>query len=285
MQIAYVGGPAGSRLAVRLDARHSWMAVDELVDGVVTIGGVLGRPDEVRERLVAADPAGALGAGDDLVTGCLDPGATVVAAGLNFHSHLAELGAAMPSEPFCFPKNASALAPPRSRLVLPLEVSEMIDYEVELAIVLGASVRDASESEAAAAIGGFSVANDVSARDFQVVEGGWVDWIKAKGLDGFLPLGPAVTVADAHFDVGAARLRCWVGDELRQDEAVADMIFSPAALVAYVSRGLTLRAGDVVLSGTPGGIGHSRTPPVYLAPGDVVRCAIDGIGEIRTEMS
>ncbi|RTL67719.1 MAG: fumarylacetoacetate hydrolase family protein [Pseudonocardiaceae bacterium] len=280
MQIAYVRDGVGSRLAARLDPGRSWTPLDRMP----TIGAALGDPDAVRAQLAAADPAGALGTGDDLVTSCLDPGATVVAAGLNFHSHLAELGAALPSEPFCFPKNASSAAPPMSSLVLPRAVSEMIDYEVELAVVVGTRVRDASESEAAAAIGGFAVANDVSARDFQVDEGGWVDWIKAKGLDGFLPLSP-ITVADARVDIGSSRLRCWVNDRLRQDEAAADMIFSPAALVAYVSRGLTLRPGDVVLSGTPGGIGHSLDPPVYLVPGDVVRCAIDGIGEIRTEFA
>jgi len=280
MQIAYITRPDGPVVAVRAAADRPWTPARELVEGCDGIGAVLTRRAELA-ALLPDDPPVV----DGTVVSCLDPGATVVAAGLNFHSHVAELGAHVPTEPFCFPKLAGSVAPPDSELPLPRSLSEEVDYEVELAVVVGATLRDATVDEALAAIGGYAVANDVSARNYQVVPNGWVDWVKAKGLDGFLPLGPVVTTADDVPDLGARVLRCWVNGEQRQEAPVSDMIFSPAELVAYVSRGVTLRPGDVILGGTPGGVGHSRTPPVYLAKGDEVVCAIDGLGSIRTVMA
>lgn len=191
--------------------------------------------------------------------------------GRNYADHAAELGNEVPAAPIVFAMPPTAAGGPRDPVRRPA-VTERLDYEVELVIVLG---RVAGGGIGAA---GYAVADDVSARDLQEREG---QWARAKGADGFCPFGPWVTTADEVPDPEALRLRSWVNGELRQDASTADLIFGVDALIAHIAAAITLRPGDLILTGTPSGVGHAMTPPVYLQPGDVVRMEIERLGTIE----
>jgi 2-keto-4-pentenoate hydratase/2-oxohepta-3-ene-1,7-dioic acid hydratase in catechol pathway len=143
-----------------------------------------------------------------------------------------------------------------------------LDYEVELAVVLG------SDNE----IAGYAVADDVSARDLQRIE---PQWTRAKGADGFCPWGPWITTADEVPDAEDLRLTTRVNGELRQDSRTSDLVFGPRALIDFIAEAITLEPGDLILTGTPSGVGMAMNPPLYLEPGDVVRCEVDGLGAIE----
>ena len=192
---------------------------------------------------------------------------TVYAIGLNYARHVAETGATAPSEPLVFVKVRGSVASPGGPVVCP-DVVRRLDYEGELAIVIGAGGR----------IAGYCVADDVTARDLQRRE---AQWTRAKGADTFCPFGPWVTTADEISDVAALRLRTWVNGELRQDSLVGDMIFGCEEIVAFVSQTCTLLPGDLILTGTPSGVGMGLDPPQFLSSGDVVRIEIDGLGAIE----
>jgi 2-keto-4-pentenoate hydratase/2-oxohepta-3-ene-1,7-dioic acid hydratase in catechol pathway len=156
-------------------------------------------------------------------------------------------------------------------------VSQQIDYESELAVVIGRGGRDIQRSRAMDHVFGWTVVNDVTARDLQQRHG---QWDLGKNLDGFCPMGPWITTAD-ELDARDTRVRGYVNGELRQDGLTKDMIFDIPTLIETCSRGITLHPGDVIATGTPAGVGMGMTPPRWLAHGDVVRIAIDGIGEIQ----
>jgi len=187
--------------------------------------------------------------------------------GLNYAAHAAEQGKAPPETPIVFMKLPGSSVPPSGPVVCPAVV-ERLDYEVELALVMGAG----------AEIAGYAVADDVSARDLQRRE---PQWTRAKGFDTSCPWGPWITTADEVADPEALRLTCHVNGELRQDSTTADLVFGPRALVDFISETCTLEPGDLILTGTPSGVGMSMDPPRFLAPGDVVRCEIEGLGAIE----
>jgi acylpyruvate hydrolase len=194
------------------------------------------------------------------------PGATY-GIGLNYRAHAAEGGRDAPDAPVVFMKPPTASAPPGGPIVCP-DVVRRLDYEGELAIVMGAGGE----------VAGFAIADDVSARDLQRRE---PQWTRAKGADTFCPWGPWITTADEIADPQALRLRTWVNGDLRQDASTADMVFGVAELVAFLQETTTLAPGDVVLTGTPEGVGAYRDPRVFLASGDVVRIEIEGLGAIE----
>jgi len=187
--------------------------------------------------------------------------------GLNYAEHAAETGRARPESPIVFTKVPGAAAPPGGPVRCP-DVVRRLDYEGELAVVIGAG----------GAIGGYCVADDVSARDLQGRE---PQWTRAKGADTFCPFGPWVTTADEVPEPGRLRLRTWVNDELRQDGSTADLIFSCQALVDFIAQTCTLSPGDLILTGTPSGVGMALDPPRFLSSGDVVRIEIEGLGAIE----
>jgi 2-keto-4-pentenoate hydratase/2-oxohepta-3-ene-1,7-dioic acid hydratase in catechol pathway len=187
--------------------------------------------------------------------------------GLNYASHAAETGIERPERPIVFLKLPASSAPPGGPVRCP-GVVRRLDYEGELAIVMGAGGE----------VAGFAVANDVSARDLQRRE---PQWTRAKGADTFCPWGPWVTTRDEVADPENLRLRTWVGGELRQDASTSDLIFGVAELVAFLRETCTLEPGDLILTGTPSGVGMALDPPRFLAPGDVVRIEIDGLGAIE----
>jgi 2,4-didehydro-3-deoxy-L-rhamnonate hydrolase len=202
----------------------------------------------------------------------------IVCIGKNYLDHAKELGGPLPTEPVLFLKATSAWAGAADDLALPIE-GVKTDWEVELAVIIGRTARHVAPERALDHVAGFALHNDYSERAFQNERGG--QWTKGKSADGFAAFGPYVVLRDAFPGWGRARLWLRVNGATMQDGSTSDMIFDVPSLVSYVSRFMTLLPGDVLSTGTPGGVGHGRTPPVYLKPGDVVEYGIEGLGETR----
>jgi len=206
----------------------------------------------------------------------------VFCIGRNYPAHVAETGATTPEHPVVFMKPTTAVIGPGEPIRLPacqLHGPE-VDYEGELAVVIGRAVRDVSVDEVLGCVLGYTVANDVSARRWQKHAGGG-QWVRGKGFDTFCPLGPRLVLASELVDPQALRLRTVLNGQTVQDASTAEMIFSVAQLLAFLSTDTTLLPGTVVLTGTPPGVGFVREPPLFLGPGDEVAVTIDGIGELR----
>jgi 2,4-diketo-3-deoxy-L-fuconate hydrolase len=202
----------------------------------------------------------------------------MVCIGLNYTDHAAEVGMALPKEPTLFIKAPSAICGPDDAIVRP-RGSVKLDYEVELGVVIGRDARYVSEAEALRHVAAYVMVNDVSEREFQMEHGGTTT--KGKSADTFGPTGPWLVTSDEVGDPQALALWTTVNGERRQNGNTAKMIFSVASLVAYVSRFMSLRAGDVISTGTPAGVGHGAKPPRYLQPGDVVEMGITNLGTQR----
>jgi 2-keto-4-pentenoate hydratase/2-oxohepta-3-ene-1,7-dioic acid hydratase in catechol pathway len=187
--------------------------------------------------------------------------------GLNYAAHARETGKELPEAPIVFMKLPSSSVGPGGPVRCP-PVVRRLDYEVELALVMGPGNE----------IAGYAVADDVSARDLQRRE---PQWTRAKGADTFCPWGPWITTADEVPDPEDLRLTTHVNGELRQDSRTSDLIFGPRALVDFIAEAITLEPGDLILTGTPSGVGQAMDPPRFLAPGDVVRCEVEGLGVIE----
>ena len=204
----------------------------------------------------------------------LAPG-KLIGIGLNYRDHAAETGAELPREPLLFAKLTSSITGPAGDVVRPAYTDEL-DYEGELAVVMGARARDVPREQALAHVFGYALMNDVTARDRQRAE---PQWVRAKGGDGFAPFGPWVTTADDVPDPQALAIRTTVNGELRQDGNTSDMVFSVADLVAWCSASFTLEPGDVITTGTPAGVGVARGS--FLVPGDRVTVEIPGLGTLE----
>ncbi|KAM3611255.1 uncharacterized protein V6R79_015651 [Siganus canaliculatus] len=202
----------------------------------------------------------------------------VVCVGMNYRDHCLEQNAAIPKEPIIFSKFPNAITGPYDNILLPTE-SQKVDWEVELAFVIGRRGKHIKEEDALSYVAGFTVANDVSARDWQFGRNG-DQWLLGKTFDSFCPLGPALVTTDAVKDPHNLGIRCLVNGDTVQSSTTNQMIFRTQALIAWVSKFVTLTPGDVFLTGTPPGVGAFRKPPVYLKAGDVVECQIDQLGSI-----
>ena len=202
----------------------------------------------------------------------------MICIGLNYTDHAAEVGMALPTEPTVFIKAPSAVCGPNDATVRP-RGGVKLDYEVELAAVIGRDTRGVASGKALAHVAGYCIVNDVSERAFQMEHGGTTT--KGKSADTFGPVGPWLVTADEVADPQALELWTTVNGERRQHGTTAKMIFTVAALVAYVSRFMSLRVGDLISTGTPAGVGHGFKPPRYLQPGDVVEMGITGLGTQR----
>jgi acylpyruvate hydrolase len=205
----------------------------------------------------------------------LPPPAKVICCGLNYGDHIAEMGRELPSYPTLFAKHADTLVPDGADIVLPSGVQ--VDWEAELAVVVGAEIRGASREEAALAIGGYTVANDISVRDWQSRT---LQWFQGKAWDATTPIGPVVVPADAIDPIAGVEVVCRVNGRERQRGNTRTLVFDCPSLLAYISTFTVLRPGDVVLTGTPGGVGMGMTPPTFLADGDVVETEVTGIGTL-----
>jgi 2-keto-4-pentenoate hydratase/2-oxohepta-3-ene-1,7-dioic acid hydratase in catechol pathway len=205
----------------------------------------------------------------------------IVAIGLNYADHIRETGMVRPERPLVFAKFPSSVVGPVDDVVIDAGLTRRVDWEVELGVVVGRRMRNVPESEAIDHVLGFTVANDVSARDVQLSEG---QWVRGKSFDSFCPIGPVVVTADEIADPQALGLRTRVNGEVVQESTTAEMIFGVSALLAYCSRSFTLERGDLLLTGTPWGCGEWSDPQRSLAAGDVVECEVDGIGALRNRV-
>jgi 2,4-didehydro-3-deoxy-L-rhamnonate hydrolase len=200
----------------------------------------------------------------------------IVCIGLNYRDHARETGQEIPSEPVLFSKYANSVVGPGADVVVPPE-ADRIDYEAELAVVIGRRASAVSADQALGHVAGYACANDVSSRSLQFRSS---QWLLGKAIDTFLPIGPYLVTADEVPDPQALGIRCLVNDEVRQHSDTGQMIFGVAELVAFASRTITLEPGDVLITGTPSGVGMAADPPRYLRLGDRMRVEIDGLGEL-----
>lgn len=255
------------RLATFLGPSDDVLAGEVIDDRVVAFAD----GSSVRDRLASGDRSPASGpdfalADVTLLAPVPQPRA-IFGIGLNYAAHAAETGLEKPEWPIVFMKLPSSSVAPGGPVRCPAVVRRL-DYEAELAVVIGAG----------GAIGGYAVADDVSARDLQGRE---PQWTRAKGADTFCPWGPWVTTADSVPDPESLAIRSWVNGELRQDATTSDLIFGCQALVDFISETCTLEPGDLILTGTPNGVGVAMDPPRFLASGDVVRVEIESLGSIE----
>ena len=202
----------------------------------------------------------------------------IVAVGLNYLDHASEVGRALPTDPLIFAKFPSAIIGPGQPISWSTAVTHAVDFEAELAVVIGRTARNVTRNQALDHVAFYTCLNDVTARDLQQADG---QWVRAKSLDSFCPIGPWLVSADEIPDPSKLRISCTVSGELLQDATVADLIFDVPELIERISAAFTLVPGDVIATGTPPGVGWFRNPKRPLRNGDDVLVRIDGIGELR----
>jgi acylpyruvate hydrolase len=265
MRLATIRVPGGTR-AVRVED-------DRLVDlGATDVAALLTRPDW--QLAADAGPTYALATAD--FAPVVPKPSKVICVGHNYRNHIVEMGRELPTYPTLFPKFADTLIGAHDDIVMPAE-TDALDWEVELALVIGSTVRRASEDDAAAAIAGFTVMNDVSVRDWQFRT---IEWTQGKIWDSSTPVGPWLVTPDEL--PGGVRpeltVRTTVDGEVMQEDSTATLLFDPVDLVRYISTVVRLNPGDIIATGTPAGVGHARDPKVYLAVGETVVTEVEGVG-------
>jgi 2,4-diketo-3-deoxy-L-fuconate hydrolase len=278
MKLIRFGAPGEERPGLQLEdgVRIDASAFGEDYDEHFFAGGGLGRLRDWSGREAARAPRVAAGA---RLGPPIGRPSKIVCIGLNYRDHAAESGMAIPNEPVIFFKATTSLVGPNDPVLIPRNGSKL-DWEVELAVVIGARVNGVARSQAADHVAGYVLHNDYSERVFQLERGG--QWVKGKSADTFAPLGPFLATRDEIPDPGALRMWLSVNGAVRQQSSTANMIFDVPTLVSYVSEFMTLLPGDVISTGTPAGVGLGMKPsPVYLAPGDEAALGIDGLGESR----
>jgi acylpyruvate hydrolase len=274
MQLATLRTDAGT-VTVRVDG-------DDLIEipDAADVGRLLGNPTW-RERAAAAD--GVRRRRSELAPTAWAPvvprPGKIICVGLNYRNHILEMGRDLPEYPTLFAKYPEALIGPYDDLVLPAVAPDHVDWEAELAVIIGSRARNVDESAAGQAIAGYSVMNDVTMRDFQYRT---PEWFQGKTFEGTAPFGPVLVTTDEF--ISGSLLRGVVDGETVQQAPTDDLVFGPEALVSYISSIVTLNPGDVIASGTPGGVGHARKPPRYLASGSTLVTSVDGIGELRNRV-
>lgn len=205
----------------------------------------------------------------------------IVCVGLNYRDHAEEAGKPVPEEPVLFAKFANSVTDPGATVVIP-SVTKKADYEGELAVVIGRRARRVGAQEALDAVAGYTCVNDLSARDLQWSQG---QWTRGKAVDGFLPMGPQLVTPDEIGDPHALGIRTMLNGEIVQESNTSNLVFGVAELISFISATVTLEPGDVLATGTPGGVGSARTPPRFLRDGDRLVVEIDGIGRLATTMA
>ena len=262
----------GTTAAVRIDDDYA------VETGDPDVGALLADPDWRTRAANALLPRHDLG-GLDFAPVVPRP-QKIFCVGLNYRSHITEMGRELPEYPTIFAKFPPVLIGAYDELVLPA-ASEAVDWEGELAVIVGSRIRNATAQAAADAIAGYAVLNDVTARDWQ---NRTREWLQGKNFEATTPFGPYLVTPDA-FDPAAATLLTEVDGETVQQAETNDLVFDPAALVSYISTFITLEPGDVIATGTPGGVGHARKPQRYLAAGNVLATTITGLGDSRNVCS
>jgi acylpyruvate hydrolase len=271
MRLATIRTADGTR-AVRMDDD----AAVEL--GHADLGELLHRPGWQAEATAADGPRHDL-AGLDYAPPVPSP-EKIFCVGLNYRNHILEMGRELPEHPTLFAKFARALVGAHDPVTLPAG-SAAVDWEAELGVVVGAELRHATIEQARAAIAGYTVVNDVTARDFQYRS---PQWLQGKTFEASTPVGPWLVTPELGEDPVSHELTCTVDGELMQKADTADLVFDCATLLAYISQIITLVPGDLIATGTPGGVGHARKPPRYLTEGSELVTRIEGIGECRNTL-
>ena len=200
----------------------------------------------------------------------------LVCVGMNYRDHAAEAGLEVPAKPVLFAKWPNSLVGPGDPVVIPEGVGQ-VDFEAELAVVIGRRARSVPIKDALSVVAGYVCANDVSARGVQFEDG---QWTRAKSFDTFCPVGPKLDSMEDVADPGRLSIRCLVNGETLQDSSTEEMVFGVPELIAFITEAITLEPGDLILTGTPAGVGFTRKPPVYLTPGDEVTVEIEGVGAL-----
>lgn len=242
--------------------------------------------DETNARRLEGDLYEGLSETDDTVavSKWLAPiaAANIFGIGLNYRAHAEETGAKIPEYPILFMKPTTAATGPGDPVILPASCDRgpEVDYEAELAVIIGRTAKDVSVVQALDYVLGYTCSNDISARRWQK-HGGARQWLRGKSFDTFCPLGPVLVTADEIPDPQNLDVRCLLNGETMQIGNTSDMIFSVAEIIAHLSRDTTLLPGTLILTGTPPGVGFARKPPVFLADGDLVRVEIENIGELE----
>ncbi|WP_430297380.1 fumarylacetoacetate hydrolase family protein [Sinomonas sp. B1-1] len=275
MELATIRTAEGTRAAVR--SGDQWLPLGAphlsalLADAAwrTTAQAALAGPAPHAVAPVAADDA-------ELVLPLPAP-RKVICCGLNYADHILEMGRDLPEHPTLFAKFADTLTGPTDEIAVPAAAQGALDWEAELAVVVGAELRNAGEEEARQGIAGYTLANDISVRDWQ---NRTLQWFQGKAWDATNPLGPVLVTADALDPEAGIEITCEVNGVRRQTGNTKTLVFSPAALVAYISQFTVLRPGDVILTGTPGGVGMGMKPPRYLADGDTVVVEAQGLGRV-----
>jgi acylpyruvate hydrolase len=264
MKLATVRLPGGETQAARLEG-------DELVlIDALDAAAALANPDALAEdRRIPLN-------GTSLAPPSTQP-SKIICLGLNYESHIKEMGRELPTHPTLFAKFARSLIGAQDPIVLP-RVSNQMDWEVELAFVIARPARRVTGTDARDAIGGYTVLNDISARDYQ-----WrtTQWLAGKTFEATTPCGPVVVTPDEIDHAADLEVRCEIDGEVVQRARTSDLVFGPEEIVSYVSEIVTLEPGDIISTGTPGGVGAGRDPQVFLRPGQEVRTVIESIGELR----
>ncbi len=255
----------------RIDASGEFLEYDE---GFFAMGGL----EALAEWVADGCQDGAEIHPDVRLGPPVDRPSKIVCVGKNYLDHAKEFGEGIPDEPVLFLKATSAWSGPYDDVIIP-RGARKLDYEVELAVVIGRTASYVPEQEALGCVAGYSVFCDYSERAFQKDMGG--QWTKGKSADSFAPMGPWLVTPDEVVDPQALRLACEVNGELRQNGWTGDMLTGVGKLISYISRFMTLMPGDVVATGTPGGVGMGMDPPRFLQPGDLVECSIEGLGSLR----
>lgn len=279
MRIARLRSPDGPQFAFGLAGRPGWVTAGALGIDLPDIGAVVDAQRQIGAAMAGREPDVDEQAGN-FACPLVRPG-KVMAIGLNYLAHIAEVGKPAPTEPMVFTKATSSLNGPYDPVELPEDVTAELDYECELAVVIGARTRRARRENALDSVLGYCVANDVSARDLQRR---MPQIFLSKSLDTSCPLGPWITTVEDVDDPHALGIRTFVNGEQRQGSTTGDMLFDVTDLVVRLSATMTLEPGDVVLTGTPAGVGSGREPPTYLRCGDVVRCEIDALGALENRV-
>lgn len=274
MKLLRIGNVGEERPAL-LDAEGQ---IRDLSGHIEDINGAALSPDSLN-ALRSIDPASLpVFADPGRIGACVANVGKFLCIGLNYSDHADETGATVPPEPVLFAKATSAIGGPNDNIIQP-RGSTKLDWEVELALVIGSHVSYADEATAAEAIAGYCICNDVSERAFQMERHG--TWDKGKGCDTFGPIGPWLVTADDVGDPNALSMWLEVNGHRYQDGSTRTMVYRPAFLVSYVSQFMSLQPGDIISTGTPAGVGLGQRPPVYLKPGDVIELGIEGLGQQR----
>jgi 2-keto-4-pentenoate hydratase/2-oxohepta-3-ene-1,7-dioic acid hydratase in catechol pathway len=288
MRIATIEVDAKPRVVIVDDAGESYWNIEDVLPGfegdMLDLVKTVSAPASTLKTAGAGQPL----AGRRLLAPMQRTVRNLFLVGKNYHEHAKEFSGSgfdssaqvVPSAPNVFSKPASTIVGTGADVHSHPEVTQQMDYEAELAVIIGKGGRGISKAEAYSHVWGYTVANDVTARDLQKLHG---QWFLGKSLDTFCPMGPWIVTADA-IDPENIRIRCWVNDELRQDANTSDLIFDIPTLIASISAGIELKPGDIIVTGTPVGVGIGFNPPKFLKAGDQVRISIDGIGTINNRI-